>query len=165
MNAKLLSAIGLTLGISSGLSAATVDTNSLTLAATVQTRGEYDNAGLGDWNGSPLSPTNQPTYEQDQLSATLSFYIDPGQTNDLFLVVSNVLDTDYGYLEGPAFAFVALTGIDFSLPVSSSAPATFSNQWAVPGEVLAGSSPRPLSTTPGWSLLAVSGFRIFDRHD
>jgi hypothetical protein len=33
------------------LSAATLDVSSLTLMAVVQTRGEYDNAGLGYWNG------------------------------------------------------------------------------------------------------------------
>jgi hypothetical protein len=52
----------------------TLDVSGLTLMAVVQTRGEYDNYGLSYWNGAPLSPTNQPTYEQDQLSATLSFY-------------------------------------------------------------------------------------------
>src|SRR5271156_1928392 len=100
---------------SSKLKAATLDTNSLTLMATVQTRGEYDNAGLDYWNGQPLSATNQPTYEQDQLSATLSFYVDPAQTNDLFVTVSNVLDTDYDYIYGVPFAYTALTGFDFSL--------------------------------------------------
>jgi hypothetical protein len=166
MKRKLLSlAATVTLGAFGVMSpqlskASTVNISSLTLMATVQTRGEYDNYGLDYWDGAPLSPTNQPTFEQDQLSATLSFYVDPAQTNDLYLVVSNVLDTDYGYISGAPFAYVALTGIDFSLAISSNpAPAVFTNQLAVPGEQFEGPNygASPLSTTPGWTLANVSG--------
>jgi hypothetical protein len=147
---------------SSNLKAATLDTNSLTLMATVQTRGEYDNAGLDYWNGEPLSATNQPTYEQDQLSATLDFYVDPAQTNNLFVTVSNVFDTDYGYISGTPFTYTALTGFDFSLSIpndASFAAAIFSNEWALPGEQLVGPDygASSLSTTPGWTLIDVSG--------
>ena len=83
--------------------------------AIVQTRGEYNNYGLDYWNGAPLSPTNQPTYDQDQLSATLSFYVDRAHANDLYIVVSNVYDTQFGYITGAPFNYVALTGIVFSL--------------------------------------------------
>ena len=87
------------------------------MVGIVQTHGEYDNAGLGSWNGAPLSPENQPTPEQDQLSATLSFYVDRAHKNDLYVVVSNVFDTDFGFINGTPFQFVALTGITFSLPI------------------------------------------------
>lgn len=94
-----------------------IDTSALKLVGVVQTRGEYDNAGLGTWNGLPLSSSNQPSYEQDQLSATLSFYVDRAYKNDLYLVVSNVFDTDFGSIFGSPFEFVALTGFTFSLPI------------------------------------------------
>ena len=74
--------------------------------------------GLGSWNGAPLSPENQPTPEEDELSATLSFYVDRDHKNDLYVVVSNVFDTDFGFITGTAFEYVALTGLTFSLPLS-----------------------------------------------
>jgi hypothetical protein len=141
------------------LFAATLDVSSLTLMAVIQTRGEYDNSGLGTWNGQPLSPSNQPTYEEDQLSATLSFYIDPKHKNDLYLTVGNVYDTQYGYISGPPFSYVALTGIDFSFSGQrkvSSREAQFSTEDALPGEQLANGGPDgsnlPLTSTPGWQL-------------
>ena len=99
---------------------AVIDTGGLILCGTVTTLGEYDNAGLGTWNGQPLSPTNQPTIEQDQLSATWNFYVDPAATNTLYVVVSDVADTEFGYASGAAFSLPALTGFQFSLGVPSS---------------------------------------------
>jgi hypothetical protein len=142
-----------------------IDTTAMKLVAIVQTHGEYDNAGLGSWNGAPLSPENQPTPEQDQLSATLSFYVDRAHKNDLYVVASNVFDTDFGFINGPAFEFVALTGITFSLPIRGVHPARnveFSNGVAVEGETLLGSNSgqsSPLTTTPNWALQGVLGPR------
>jgi hypothetical protein len=145
--------------------ASIIDTTALKLVAIVQTQGEYDNAGLGSWNGAPLSPENQPTPEQDQLSATLSFYVDRAHKNDLYVVVSNVFDTDFGSIFGTPFQFVALTGITFSLPIRGAHPTNkleFSNGIAVDGETLLGPNSgqsSPLTTTPNWALNGVSGPR------
>jgi hypothetical protein len=142
-----------------------VDTTTLKLVAIVQTKGEYDNAGLGSWNGAPISLENQPTPEQDQLSATLSFYVDRAHKNDLYVVASNVFDTDFGFISGPAFEFVALTGLTFSLPLEGGHPTKnveFSNGIAVEGETLLGPNSgqsSPLTTTPNWALNGVSGPR------
>jgi hypothetical protein len=144
-----------------------IDTTALKLVGIVQTHGEYDNAGLGSWNGAPLSPENQPTPEQDQLSATLSFYVDRAHKNDLYVVVSNVFDTDFGFITGTPFEFVALTGITFSLPIRGAHPTRnveLSNGIAVDGETLLGPNSgqsSPLTTTPNWALNGVSG----PRHD
>lgn len=137
-----------------------ITTSDLIHVATVVTLGEYDNAGLSTWNGQPLSPTNQPTAQQDQLSASWNFYVDPAAPNTLDVVVSNVADTNFGYISGSPFALTALTGFQFSLDVPSSSYATFSNQLALPGEALLGpvsGSSAPLDTTPGWNLLSASG--------
>jgi hypothetical protein len=118
-----------------------IDTTALKLVGIVQTHGEYDNAGLGSWNGAPRSAGNQPSPEQDQLSATLSFYVDRAHKNDLYLVVSNVFDTNFGFITGSPFEYVALTGITFSLSIRGAHPtrnAEFSNGWAVDGETLLG---------------------------
>ena len=141
--------------------ASIIDPNSLTLVATViYTRGQYDNAGLDTWNGSPLSSTNQPSYEQNQLSGTWNFYVDPSASNTFYIQATNVLDTDYSYIYGTPFDLTALTGFQFSLPVITPTDATFSDQYAVAGEALLGpvaGSSTPLDTTPGWSLTSVSG--------
>jgi hypothetical protein len=131
--------------------------------ATLHARSEYDKTQLNFWNDAPLSTTNQPTYAQDQLSADLNFYLDPAQRGELFVSVTNVFDTQYGVITGSPFDLVALTGFDFSLrlsPSASLAPVTFSNQWANAGESLRGpvaGGSAPLTTTPGWNLVGVSG--------
>jgi len=140
--------------------AAIISPSGMTLVATVDTRGEYNNAELVYWNGEPLSPSNQPTYQQDQLSATWNFYIAPSAPNILYIIASNVQDTQYDYISGTPFELVALTGFSFSIPVSSTSYATFSNQFAVAGEALLGpqsGSSAPLITTPGWTLDSVDG--------
>jgi PEP-CTERM motif len=140
--------------------ATVISPSGLTLVATVDTRGEYNNAGLEYWNGEPLSPSNQPTYQQDQLSATWNFYIPPSAPNILYIIVSDVQDTQYGYISGTPFNLTALTGFELSLPVSATSYATFSNQFAVAGEALLGptsGSSVPLITTPGWTLGSVDG--------
>ena len=145
--------------------ASIIDTTDMRLVGIVQTQGEYDNFGLGTWNGAPLSPENQPTAEQDQLSATLSFYVDRAHKNDLYIVVSNVFDTDFGFIDGAPFQYIALTGLTFSLPIRGQHPAKnveFSNGNAVAGEVLLGPTSgqsSPLTTTPNWSSEGVSGSR------
>lgn len=140
--------------------ATVVSLTSMVLAADVFTRGQYDDAQLGTWNGQPLSPTNHPTVDEDQLSANWKFYVDPNAKNELFLQVTNIADTTYGFIFGPPFSLVALTGFEFSMDVASPMDATFSNQWAVAGEALLGpvsGSSTSLDTTPGWGLSSVSG--------
>lgn len=131
-----------------------ISPTSLTPVATVLTRGEYDNRDLGYWNGEPLSSTNHPTEEQDQLSATWNFYVNPKMPNELFLVVSDVLDTDFGYITGEPFDLVALTGVEFSFKTSPSIGlGAFSSQYVVGGEGLVGPSSNytALTNTPGWT--------------
>jgi hypothetical protein len=139
---------------------AIIDVSSLTLVATVTTLGEYDNAGLSNWNGQPLSDSNKPTAEQDQLSATWNFYVDPSATNTLYVVVNNVTDTQFAYIIYSPINLVPLTGFQFSLDVETSSYASFSNQFAMPTEALLGpvsGSSTPLETTPGWIMLTASG--------
>jgi hypothetical protein len=79
------------------------------------------------------------------------------------LTVSNVFDTQYGYVSGDVFSYIALTGIDFSLgfpQASSLLTPQFSNDWALGGEALLGpvaGQSTPLSNTPGWTFAGVSG--------
>lgn len=139
--------------------AAVLDLSTLVHAATVETAGLYDNAGLTTWNGQPLSPTNRPSAFEDALTARWDFYVDPVERNQLYLVVSDVRDTNFGFINGPPFNLVALTGFEFSLGVDG-AIAAFSTGHALPGQVLLGPTSGasvPLNTTPGWSLAAVSG--------
>jgi hypothetical protein len=94
------------------------------------------------------------------LSATWNFYVDPSAANTLYIVVSDVADTQFGYIFGSPFNLVALTGFQFSLDVETSSYASFSNQFAVPTEALLGpvsGSSMPLETTPGWIMLTTSG--------
>jgi hypothetical protein len=132
----------------------------LRLVATIQTRGQYDDAGLGTWNGQPLSSTNHPTVDQDQLSATWSYYVDPASRNVLDVVATEVLDTAYGFIFGSPFDLVALTGFTFTLQGAFTSFPTFSNARAIPGERLSGPDPStnvPLTATPGWGLTAIGG--------
>lgn len=133
--------------------ATVIDPSTFTLVATVNTTGEYDNAQLATWNGQPLSPTNQPTPQQDQLSATWNFYVDPNATNDLYIVVSNVEDPEFGDIFGPPFYLTALTHFQFQLPLKTDTYGVFSDQFAVGGETLVGpsSNSSPLTSTPGWT--------------
>jgi hypothetical protein len=141
--------------------AAVLDVSSLVHVATVETVGEYDEASLSIWNGQPLSPTNHPSAFQDRLAATWTFYVDPASRNQLWIVASDIQDTNYGFINEPPFDLVALTGFSFSLTVHGlQADPTFSNESATPDEALLGpvSGQRtPLTTTPGWSLSAASG--------
>jgi hypothetical protein len=74
--------------------------------------------------------------------------------------VTNVQDTQYGYICGTPFDLTALTGFEFSFPVSATSYATFSNQFAIAGEALLGptsGSSAPLIATNGWTLGSVDG--------
>jgi len=62
------------LGSMAPIHAATIVFNQDDLVASVHTRGQYDNAGLSTWNGQPLSPTDRPSFDQNQLSADWRFY-------------------------------------------------------------------------------------------
>src|SRR5262245_7547891 len=93
----LLSVLPCVTGLVTTASAATITFESHVLVAQIHTRGQYDDAGLGTWNGSPLSETNRPTFDEDQLSSDVNLYVNPALTNSLFVEVKNVQDTAYGY--------------------------------------------------------------------
>jgi PEP-CTERM motif len=150
------------IAFASGAKARVIYPYDMTLVATVDTIGAYDNRGLDYWNGNPLSPTNHPSAYEDELSAQWNFYINPQATNQLFIVASDVADTNFGYISGEPFSLVALTGFEFALPVRrNKAGPVFSNEYAVPNEFLAnggpGGSNLSIDTTPGWSITSVSG--------
>jgi hypothetical protein len=110
----------------------------------------------------PLPPTNYPPLYQDQLSAEWNFYVNYSAKNELFVVVSDVVDSHFGYIYGQPVSLVALTGFDFSLPIRRNlADPSFSDQHAVAGQFLANGGPGgsnfPIDTTPGWSVPSVSG--------
>jgi hypothetical protein len=140
--------------------AATIDLPAEDMVASAHTRGQYDNFGLVTWNGQPLSETNQPTLEENQLSADWNYYVDPDVPNELFIEATNIRDTTWAIVFGLPFELVALTRVEFSFDTvdGSTLPTPeFSNAWARPGQALDGrpnfSDPPvsiPLETTPGW---------------
>jgi hypothetical protein len=89
-------ALGLGALSTSSANAATIDPTDMKLVATVDTLGAYDNAGLDYYNGQPLSPTNYPSAYQDELSAQWNFYVNPSAKNELFIVASDVADSNFG---------------------------------------------------------------------
>jgi hypothetical protein len=141
--------------------ASTISFNGQDRVASIHTRGEYDDAGLGTWNGQPLSPTNHPSFEEDQLSADWNLYVLPAMRNVLFVEATNIHDTTYGFIFGTPFSLVALTGFELAVPEVGGGylvPSAYSNDWARPGEALDGrplqSDPPhqvPLLDTPNWS--------------
>lgn len=145
-----------------GLCATTITFDPRDLVATIHTQGQYDNVGLGTWNGQPVSEDNRPTADQNQLTADWNLYVPSGNKNQLFIEVLNVQDTRWGTIFGSVFEKVTLTGFDFSLPVRGNPnllSATFSSEWARPGQVLDGRASSsdpvqqvPLINTPGWAL-------------
>jgi hypothetical protein len=131
------------------------------LVASVHTRGQYDNAGLTTWNGQPLTPENQPTLDENQLSADWNFYVDPAAPNQLFIEALNVQDTTHASLTGVPFDLVALTSFTFRLTkvdLGEVLAVGFTNSWARPGQVLDGSPVGdpplqvPLTETINWNL-------------
>jgi len=128
------------------------------LKAQIHTRTQYDMKGLGTWNGAPVTDANHPSDYENQLAATFSFFVKPESDQVLFVQVSHVQDTAYGFILGAPFASVALTGFSFSFGAGHGSlqptDAAFSNAYANPGEVLLGSGVHePLTETPGWSFL------------
>lgn len=137
--------------------------------ASAETRGLLP-FGSWTWNGQPVSESNRPTDEQRAIETHWNFYVDPAQSNALFVQVEHVQDTRFGFITGSIFQDVALTGIEFELPTLGgsvlSGPA-FSNQFANLGQALNGRPSSgdpavsvPLDTTPGWEL-SVTGTQSY----
>jgi hypothetical protein len=90
------------------------------------------------------------------------FYVNSKAKNQLFIVATHVVDTNFGYVYGTPFYLIPVTGFEFTLPVRrNKTDPTFSNQFAVANEFLANGgqngSNLPIDTTPGWSVASVSG--------
>ena len=129
---------------------------------------------IGAWNGLPISDTNRPSDYERTLSATINFYADPTAENRLFLQVTDVVSTRFGFVVGPASANSALTGIhlDIKPKGQSLGAAVLSTDYANPGQRLLGPNQgvTAIDTTPGWQLefdsrnrytLKTPGFRDF----
>jgi hypothetical protein len=69
--------LGVTAFSVSGANATVIDPSDMTLVATVDTVGAYNNQALDYWNGNPLSPTNYPSASEDELRAQWNFYVNP----------------------------------------------------------------------------------------
>ena len=140
--------------------ATTLDLSTLSLVAKAKTVGHYDNQELFYWNGHPLSDSNHPTEYEDELTASVSFYVDPALRDRLYVTVTDVRDTNFGYISGLPFDLVAFTALEFSLP--GLGMGTLNGGVALPGEALLGPGSGmsiALSGTPGW-YLSQSGNRV-----
>ena len=83
----------------------TVAANTITfenydLLASYDSNGLIDLGSIGTWNGRPVSDTNKPTDFQRELSATLNFFAKPTEANKLFLQVTDVVATHFGFAFG-----------------------------------------------------------------
>lgn len=145
--------------------AGTITFENSTLLASFETNGQvmWDNSWI--WNGQPRGPGNNPTDAQLTLQATINLYAQQSAPNVLYVQITNVSTTTGAYWFGSAFDAVTETGVELNGPFfASSGPVTFSSSFANPGEVLAygGSteSTTPLTDTPGYQLLVLSGDSI-----
>ena len=55
----------------------TIQFDSSTLKASLESSGLYNLIGLGTWNGQPVSPTNMPDHDQRLLVADINLYVLP----------------------------------------------------------------------------------------
>jgi len=132
------------------------------LLGSYYANGLYNMNGLGTWNGQPVSPNNMPNDYELQLACTFNFYALAAQPNVLFVQVTGVVASNFGYASGSAFNNITLTGIQFTLPSQGSGileTPSLSLNYANPGETLAYAPPddssEPLTTTPGFGLTAL----------
>jgi hypothetical protein len=86
------------------------------LLASFHTDGLYNLAGLNFWNGKPVSATNRPTDYERELSATINFFAKRKDHNILFLQVTDVTATHFGFALGTTFFNITQTGVRFTLP-------------------------------------------------
>jgi hypothetical protein len=135
--------------------------DSATLLGSYQSDGLYNLNGLGTWNGQPIGPNNTPTDAQLELASTINFYTFPTDPNVLYVQVTGVVTTQFGYASGVAFDNITQTGIQFTLPSlgggTLGTPALSLN-FANSGQQLVFAPPdyssEPLATTPGFGLIA-----------
>ena len=130
------------------------------LLGSYRSDGLVDLGSIGTWNGKPISDTNKPNDYERQLAATLNFYSRRSDPNVLFLQVTDVVATHFGFAFGTAFTNITQTGVQFTLPtvrgINLGTP-SFSSAFANPGQIRAFAPPdrssEPLTTTPGFQLL------------
>jgi len=127
------------------------------LLGSFRTDGLIDLGLIGTWNGKPVSPTNRPTDYERQLAATINFFAKPKDHNILFLQVTDVTATHFGFAFGTAFFNITQTGVRFTLPSKHDlGTPILSLGFANPGETRVYAPPdrssEPLTTTPGFGL-------------
>ncbi len=114
------------------------------------------------YNGNPVGPDNMPSDYELQLACTFNFYALVAQPNVLFIQVTGVVSSNFGWVSGDALTEVTLTGIQFTLPSQSGTVGTpsLSLNYANPGETWIYCPPdyssEPLTTTPGFGLTALA---------
>jgi len=138
-------------------SAAQITFETYDLLASFHTDGLYNLAGLNFWNGKPVSATNKPTDYERQLAATINFFAKPKDHNILFLQVTDVTATHFGFAFGTAFFNITQTGVLFTLPSKHDlGTPILSLGFANAGEIRVYAPPdgssEPLTTTPGFGL-------------
>lgn len=150
--------IGLELSALTGFSDTKTFDNYAELGSFAST-GLYNLAGLGTWNGQPVTESNMPSDGNRTLLSTVNFFAQPTSKNILFVQVTNVATTFGASWFGIAFNNVTQTGVRVSFAtmgnVSLGSP-SFSNDFANPDETRAfggaTESTEPLTTTPGYGL-------------
>lgn len=134
---------------------------SMTPLAAWHAEGLWNMAGLGSFNGQPVSETNQPSPEQRRLACDLELYPVPDQPLRAFLRVTNVVSTQgLSFFGTDGFiGSMSLTAIQCRLQTDlgesilvSSATAPHSNV----GQVLqhgpcSDSTTTPMTETLGWT--------------
>jgi hypothetical protein len=114
------------------------------------------------YNGQPTSPTNYPSAYELELSSTITLFTStPSKT--LYIDVSDLVSTHFGYALGATFVDLTITGITLGGAFPFGQPFTYSGDYAVSGEALQGtahglcsdSTTTLLTNTPGWT--AISG--------
>jgi hypothetical protein len=99
----------------SAATAAQITFSNEDLLASYRGQGLIPLDSIGTWNGKPVSDINRPTDYERTLAATINFFDDPTAENRLFVQITNVVSTHFGYAFGTAFVNTALTGVDLSL--------------------------------------------------
>jgi hypothetical protein len=116
------------------------------------------------YNGQPTSPTNYPSAYELELSSTITLFTStPSKT--LYIDVSDLVSTNFGYATGATFVALTITGITLGGEFPFGEPFTYSGDYAVSGEALQGttsslcsdSTTTPLTNTPGWTAMSGPG--------
>jgi hypothetical protein len=116
------------------------------------------------YSGQPTSATNYPSAQELELSSTVTLFTStPSKT--LYIDVSDLVSTNFGYTLGAPFVDLTITGITLGGSFPFGKPFTYSGDYAASGEALQGttsglcsdSTTTPLTTTPGWTAVAGPG--------